>query len=689
MSNHLRNETSPYLLQHANNPVDWYPWGEKALSLAKSQNKPIFLSIGYSSCHWCHVMEKESFNDVDIADFLNKHFISIKVDREERPDLDAIYMDAVISITGSGGWPMSVFLTPDLKPFYAGTYFPPVRFHNIPSFSEVLNGILDLWSNNRKNAEVYADKLVKFLNEKNNRLPDKNSGNPDTTYNSHSIMMELEKQYDWQNGGWGSAPKFPQAMVITYLLGLGAQGDQSALKMSLHALDAMSAGGMYDLIGGGFHRYSTDSSWYTPHFEKMLYDNALLTRCYLFAFKLSGNAWYRTVVEHTLAFIEEELLNPDGGYYSSLDADSGGVEGTFYTWTENDIQSVLSEVQNKDEIFKAFFKAGSFTEGKMIARLEPKYKPNAESTNPHEQSLFKTSVMHLKHFRQRKHKPALDDKVITSWNGLMLWAFAESARYLDNPHYLSIARRSADFLLSNLFHDGILYRIWRDGKYKQPGFLEDYTSLVLGLLALYQCDLDLKWYRSARQIFDLIPDRFFGTDQRVYDTPVEAGDDLIYHPVTIQDNAFPSGSAMLLQAIALFSEFEESISWAPQINLLIKENLSLINQYPLGYGQWLQAIDFYTANKMQVALIWSDHEPLLRDFLKATWNTYSPHLILAGTNQLERSVLPGILLDKPLVNRSTTAYVCKNFTCRAPVTSLDDYKISLNSPDVTTKKHPK
>ena len=678
MTNHLQFETSPYLLQHANNPVDWYPWGNEAISLAKSQNKPIFLSIGYSACHWCHVMEKESFSNTGIAAFLKQHFISIKVDREERPDLDAIYMDAVISMTGSGGWPMSVFLTPDLKPFYAGTYFPPLRFHNNPSFLEVLTGISDLWSNNQKNAEDYANKLVTYLDEKNNRLPGKDNSNHIAVYESQPIVWEIEKQYDWQNGGWGPAPKFPQAMVITYLLGLAAQGDQSAIKMSTHALDAMSTGGMYDLIGGGFHRYSTVASWYTPHFEKMLYDNALLTRAYLYAYKITGNRWYKTVIERTLSFVEREMLHPGGGFYSSLDADSDGEEGTFYTWTEREIKSALSGHQSSNDINKAVFSAGYYQEGRIIPRLSDHYLDKLKTGKTDMLEFLAAALESLQSYRHQKVRPGLDDKIITSWNGLMLWTFAEAGRYLDNPHYLEIASRSAEFLLSNLFHEGVLYRVWRNGIYKQSGFLEDYTSLVLGLLALYQSDLNLKWYHAAKEIFDLIPDRFFSPDQKICDTPAEAGDELIFRPASLQDNAFPSGSAMLVQAMALFSEFEESNSWVSLTDRLIKENLQLIFQYPLGFGQWLQAVDFHSANKTQVALIWPGTEPVPQEILKETWRLYSPYLTLAGTNQVDHCTLPGILHGKPLVNQAATIYVCKNFTCHAPVTSLDDYQRSLN-----------
>lgn len=679
MTNQLQFETSPYLLQHADNPVEWYPWGETALSLAKNRNWPIFMSIGYAACHWCHVMEKETFKDPGIADFLNQHFISIKVDREQRPDLDAIYMDAVVSMTGSGGWPMTVFLTPDLKPFFAGTYFPPVRMHNLPSFAEVISGINDLWENNRHNAVDYAKNITTYLEEKNNRASISTSEDERLAYNPQRITETLKIQYDWRHGGWGHAPKFPQAMIITHLLNRAAQGDQSALQMSLHALDAMSRGGMYDLIGGGFHRYSTDSNWYTPHFEKMLYDNALLTRAYLYAYKITGKQWYRTVAEQTLSFIEREMLHPEGGFFSSLDADSDGEEGIFYTWTEDEIQLARSSSQLPGEIYTGIFTGGSTCEGRILPRLSDQLLEQVKTGDTDTLQILNDAFDNLNNFRQYKPRPGLDDKIITSWNGLMLWTFAEAARYLNNSHYMDIARCAADFLLSNLFHDGVLYRIWRNGEYKQPGFLEDYASIAIGLLALYQSDLNPRWYQSAKQIFDLMPDRFITSDHRAYDAPVEAGSDLIYRPASAQDNAFPSGSAMLVQAMLLFSEFEETDFWRTTIDRLVGGNMSLITQYPLGFGQWLQALDFLQSARTQVVLMWPGKEPAPQEFLEETWKAFVPNLVLAGANSTSSGIHPGILRNKSLVNRSLTAYVCLNFTCHAPLSTLQDYKNALNS----------
>jgi uncharacterized protein YyaL (SSP411 family) len=496
MPNRLAQENSPYLLQHKDNPVDWYPWGDEALDKAKQQNKPIFLSIGYAACHWCHVMERESFEEPQTAAMMNDNFINIKVDREERPDLDRIYMDAVVALTGQGGWPMSVFLTPSGKPFFGGTYFPPSPRYGMSSFMEVLSQITSLWQQKPDELEESGEKLVQHIRTRSLMpAPDQEAQLDPATLDQ--AVLKVGQSYDWKHGGWGSAPKFPQPMTILFLLRRASRGDQMALDLATHALDAMSMGGMYDLIGGGFARYSVDNQWLVPHFEKMLYDNAQLARAYLHAYLLTGKPLYRQICEETLDFTLREMTHPAGGFFSSIDADSEGEEGIFYTWRFAELQDLLDE-----EEFEALSQAYSINEkgnfeGKIV--LQHKQKPSERAgLTPHLQSA------HQKLFaaRSSRIRPATDDKVLTAWNAWMNIAFSEAARYLKRSDYLEVAQRNLTFLLETLYQDGRLLRSWREGKALHNAYLEDYSSLALALLSLYQSDQNANRYQQAVQLID-------------------------------------------------------------------------------------------------------------------------------------------------------------------------------------------
>jgi hypothetical protein len=464
MPNHLINENSPYLLQHANNPVNWYPWGEEALAKSKAEDKPILLSIGYAACHWCHVMAHESFENEETAEFMNEFFVNIKVDREERPDIDGIYMQATVAMTGSGGWPMTVFLMPDLKPFYAGTYFPPVRRHNMPAFKDVLSGLANAWMNDRSEVEKVGGQIISHLqhqnkNEKSDLL---------TPAHFDAIANSMADSYDWGYGGWGSAPKFPQAMALEFLLQHAVASNQTEhYKLIKHCLDAMARGGMYDVVGGGFSRYSTDNFWRVPHFEKMLYDNALLVRAYLHAWQVTKEPAFRRIVEETLDFTLREMTHEQGGFYSSLDADSEGVEGKFYIWSLDEIRKVLKD---DSDFFEAVYgiTAGGNWEGKTVlqralddASLAARFKLNLEAVP------VKLAESHsrLLAVRALRIRPGTDDKILTAWNGLMLAAFAEAARVLGDDkesllhnNYYNMATRNADFLLTSLRPNGHLCR---------------------------------------------------------------------------------------------------------------------------------------------------------------------------------------------------------------------------------------
>jgi len=530
MSNHLANETSPYLLQHADNPVDWYPWSEEALQKAKTEDKPIFLSIGYSACHWCHVMAHESFEDERVAAVLNEHFVSVKVDREERPDLDRIYMSAVQAMTGSGGWPMSVFLTPEGQPFYGGTYFPPRPRYGMSSFTDVLLAVADAWQNRRQELVEGGQRLVAVIEQQSaiseNSKPE--TLNPETL---NTAFESLWQRFDRTHGGWGGAPKFPQPMALEFLLRYHhTTGDPLALRMVTQTLDAMARGGMYDQLGGGFHRYSVDDHWLVPHFEKMLYDNAQLARVYLHAWQVTGQPFYRAIAEETLDYVVREMTDPAGGFYSTQDADSEGEEGKFFVWTAAEIRDLLGQ---EAEAFMAAYsvtEAGNAStgsahgfEGRNILELASFASPRAELAEAR-RKLFTA--------REQRVHPGRDEKVLTSWNGLMLAAFAEAARALTPQpplptleeggkadDYRRIAERNADFLLHELRgEDGRLYHTWKDGEAKINGYLEDYAHLVVGLLELYQTTFEPRWYLAAQELAETMIVHFQAPDGGFFDT---------------------------------------------------------------------------------------------------------------------------------------------------------------------------
>ncbi|NMC80881.1 MAG: thioredoxin domain-containing protein, partial [Chloroflexi bacterium] len=515
MPNQLAHETSPYLLQHANNPVNWYPWGEEALRKAQEEDKPIFLSIGYAACHWCHVMEHESFENPQIARLLNDHFVSIKVDREERPDLDSIYMSAVIAMVGQGGWPMSVFLTPKLEPFYGGTYFPPAARYGMPAFGDVLTGVIQTWKSNRAEISRMSQQLGQFLKENAQWNTPSGPLLPGTLQQATETLIQT---YDWEHGGWGAAPKFPAPMAIEFLLQQGTQGNSQALQVALHALKTMNRGGIYDVVGGGFHRYSTDAHWLVPHFEKMLYDNAQLARTYLHAYLLTGEVPLRQTCEETLDFILKEMTHPEGGFYSSLDADSEGEEGKFYLWTPEEIRQALPEAEDQDRILSFYnvTEAGNF-EGKTI--FQQTGETPAEMYLP-----LQKAKKQLDRFRARRQPPATDDKVLVFWNALMLQTLAEAARYLHRSDYLQAAQKNARFLLQALHPQDRLLRSWRDGQAKHNACLEDYGALILGLLTLYQTDLDSTWYQHAILLAKEMLAAFQDASGELYDTRRDQAD---------------------------------------------------------------------------------------------------------------------------------------------------------------------
>jgi len=528
MTNRLKDASSPYLRQHQDNPVDWYPWGEEALTKASVENKPIFLSIGYAACHWCHVMAHESFEDPLTASILNEHFISIKVDREERPDLDDIYMRAVVALTGRGGWPMSVFLTPDLKPFYGGTYFPPISAYGMPAFTQVLKSVIDVWHNNpqavQKNAQVLTSAVQSQF-----QVPDE----ADQLVNLDSIVQNLYQNYDWQKGGWGNAPKFPQAMLIQFLIQHGMKGDNLAEKMAAHVLDHMSQGGMYDIVGGGFHRYSTDAIWLIPHFEKMLYDNALLAQVYLHAFALTGDPVYKHIVTNTLDFILRELTHPDGGFYASLDADTVDGEGRYYAWRMDALKNALSQEQfSLLQDTMDLPEKGNFEDGLLILRFKDNLHGLAEKLNMGiDKLLGELSLIFsiLRETRKRLTPPTKDDKIITSWNAMAIQAFAEAGLLLEQERYLTAAKDALNFLLTHLQDKtGSLMRSWSQGKSNNSGTLADYAGLILALHDIYEVDFSPSIYNKLREVFRRMCTEFSGDGHLYFDTQKSLSDLMNY-----------------------------------------------------------------------------------------------------------------------------------------------------------------
>ena len=684
MTNNLINSNSPYLLQHADNPVDWYPWEEAALETAKREDKPIFLSIGYAACHWCHVMAHESFEDPETARIMNENFVNIKVDREERPDLEQIYMNAVVSLTGQGGWPMSVFLTPEGVPFYGGTYFPPVPRYNMPSFRDVLLRIARAWREDRQRLLQAGEQIAEQIQATTSVSV--SAGKPLNPLLLDQAAMGLAQSYDWKAGGWGRAPKFPQPMAIEFLLRRATRGDRLARDIATHVLDAMAKGGMYDIVGGGFARYSTDNNWLVPHFEKMLYDNAQLAKAYLHAFLITGEDRYRRVCIETLDFVVREMTDPQGGFFSSLDADSEGEEGKFYVWTPVQIRTAFEDPSDAEFYLAAFgvTESGNF-EGKNILQrvlddesLAAKFGIKPEQLH---QQLDRLNARLLE-LRGERVRPGTDDKILVSWNGLMLSAFSEAARYLEREDHREVATRNAGFLLENLQMDGRLLRSWREGRAKHNAYLEDYASLILGLLALYQTDPDVRWFSAAEKLTSDMIAHFHDPAGGFFDTR-DDHEQLITRPKDLQDNATPSGNSLAVTALLKMSAFTGLGDWRD----LAESNLSIVQdfvvRYPTAFSQWLYALDFALTPAREVAILTEDLEnATAHEMLVALWSEYRPNLVAAISTFPPPPEAPALLKERPLIDNRTSAYVCQNFVCNRPVNTVEEFRSQLKGSNI-------
>lgn len=673
MPNHLIHETSPYLRQHAHNPVNWYPWSEEALQLAHSEDKPILLSIGYAACHWCHVMAHESFEDEEIAAYMNEHFINIKVDREERPDLDSIYMNAVVALTGQGGWPMTVFLTPAGRPFFGGTYYPPTPRYNMPSFPQVLASIQRAWQEQRADIDENAAHLVEQL-QRTISLGDESHSLDENLLDA--ALEGLARAFDSNLGGFGHAPKFPPAMTLEFLL--RRSGDQNALHMAEHTLIMMANGGLYDQIGGGFARYSTDEQWLVPHFEKMLYDNALLARVYLHAYQVTGDFFYRRIAAETLDFMLREMRQEQGGFYSSYDADSEGEEGKFYVWQPAEIRQVLGEDAEPFMRYYDVTENGNW-EGKNILHVSRTITEVAEELGMDEDELkarLANSRQKLYAVRSQRVWPGLDDKVLTAWNGLALAAFAEAGRLLHRPDYVQAAGQNAEFLYQHLRQkNNRLLRTWKAGaEAKYNAYLEDYAYLADGLLALYQTTFDERWFTWAQELGDIMLTHFKDpAGIGFYDTS-DDHETLIQRPKDMQDNATPSGNAMAAQVLLKLSLYTGNGRYWNVAEQATQGMISRMARFPTGFAHWLCAADFILSQPQEVAIVGEFGKTGTMKLLEVAQNRYRPNLVTAVG--LHSSAIP-LLADRPQIEGQPTAYLCRRFVCQQPVTEPGKLALQL------------
>ena len=623
--NRLAGETSPYLLQHADNPVDWYPWGEEALARAREEEKPILLSIGYAACHWCHVMEHESFENPATAAAMNERFVNIKVDREERPDLDAVYMEAVVALSGHGGWPMTVFLTPDGEPFFGGTYYPPEPRHGLPSFRQLLEAIGEAWRDRRGDVVRSASQLVEAVRRSAELRP---SNDPLTEAVLSAAVRSLGATFEPTYGGWGRAPKFPNAPSLEFLL---RREEEAARAMVVKTLDEMAAGGMYDLVGGGFHRYSVDDRWVVPHFEKMLYDNALLAAAYLHGWLATGDERYRGVSIATIDYMLRELLLPEGGFASAQDADTEGVEGLTFTWTE--------EEGVPPELLEPFEHGRSILRGRIDEETRRR----------------------LFDLREQRPKPLRDDKAIASWNGLALAALAEAGRRLERADWVEAARRLGEFLLGPLSDaDGRLRRSRRDGRTSGPGYLDDYANVAHGLLELHVATGELRWLRDANRLARLAVELFFDDERGgFYLAPADA-EELVARTKELDDHPLPSGNSMLAHVLLRLARIygdDELERGAVSVLRLLRPALE---RAPSAFGWGLVALDLHLSPPRELAIVGG----VDAEVAQAALQPWQPRTVTAVGPADDVPLLAG----KTLIDGQAAVYVCERFACRAPVT---------------------
>ena len=673
-TNRLIHETSPYLLQHAHNPVDWYPWGEEALARAQREQKPILLSIGYSACHWCHVMERESFENEEIAAVMNDLFINIKVDREERPDLDEIYMNAIQIMTRQGGWPMTVFLTPDLKPFYGGTYYPPTDRYGRPGFPKVMHAVAEAFSDQNVQVLQQADQITTHLAQMGNVV------DPHDYELTEELMQNAFQQYrsqfDSQHGGFGNAPKFPPSMGLPFLLRYWHHsGNANALEMVELTLEKMARGGMYDQLGGGFHRYSTDAHWLVPHFEKMLYDNAQLVVAYFEAYQATQKPFYRDIATETLDYVLREMYDPEnGGFYSTQDADSEGVEGKFFVWEPNDVEDIIGE--ENAEIFCEYYDItpqGNF-EGENILQVQVPpdvFARKLQMDVGELKTLLAESRQKLFEARENRIKPGLDDKILTSWNGIMIRGMAMGYQLTGKPEYLEACEKSAEFVLTTLSQeDGLLWRTHRAGKSHLNAYLEDYAYFISGLIALYEASFEPRWLTEAERLAHIMIDQFGDDAGDGFFFTGKSHETLIVQSKSAYDGATPSGASMAIHSLLRLAKHLDN----PEFHDKAVETLLLyfqqIERMPSGSGQLLCELAFLLSTPKEIAIVGEKGDAKTDAMLEALHGIYLPNKIVALSESTDGQTLP-LLANKPRINDTATAYVCENYVCQAPTTEVE------------------
>ncbi|MBN1454726.1 MAG: thioredoxin domain-containing protein [Methanomicrobia archaeon] len=682
--NALLGEKSPYLLQHAYNPVNWYPWGDDAFNRARAEDKPIFLSIGYATCHWCHVMARESFENTETAEILNEHFVCIKVDREERPDLDEIYMKAVQFMAGTGGWPLSIFLTPDLKPFYGGTYFPPQPMHGLPAFRDLLRSIVSFWHENREQLEHNSEEVLRLVQRlyEHNRPTEAGELSDDLLQNAYE---QLVLQFDNEYGGFGAkvtawsakAPKFPLPSYLSFLLRYHYRTQEDyALRMVNETLYAMARGGIFDQLGGGFHRYSTDPHWLVPHFEKMLYDNALLARMYTEAFQVTGDHFFAQVAQRTLDWALREMSDPEGGFYSAMDADSEGVEGAFYVWNPAEIRAVLGE--ERGALLSTYFgvtSRGNFERGASVL-----YRPELPGDFDADEATIRTGAQELLAARNKRIRPATDDKILTAWNGLMISALAVGYQVFRDERYREAATAAAHFILKTLKQDGRLLRRYRDGEAAITGTLEDYAYLIAALLDLYEASFDAQWLRAAIQLNESMVALFGDGKDGGFVSNRLAEAEVGVSIKDAYDGPVPSGNSIAAQnllRLAAVMDNDQLSRKAEGIFLTFRDSLE---QNPLEHAQLLCALEFYLSAPVQIVLA-AETEDAAQPVLALLGRHFRPSSVsvFAAPDDHEAALSNLLPFSKDNVPRDgkPTVYICERYTCKAPITELDELERAL------------
>jgi len=674
-ANRLVRETSPYLLQHAYNPVDWFAWGEEAFEKAKREDKPIFISIGYSACHWCHVMEHESFENADTARLMNGNFVNIKIDLEERPDIDQIYMRFVQMTTGHGGYPLNVFLTPDKLPFFGGTYFPPVPRYQMPSFPEILTSIAEAFRERRDDLLQSANEVLDEIQ----RVGAVEAAETDLSKDQlDSAFQSFVKNFDAVNGGFGGAPKFPPPMSLEFLLRYYQRTkNKNALQIVEKTCQKMASGGIYDQLGGGFHRYTVDAIWLVPHFEKMLYDNAQLARIYLHLYQATKNEFYKNVAVETLEYIKREMLDPKDGFYTAQDADSEGVEGKFFVWTPEEVSGILGEADA--QIFNFYFDVsehGNFEE-KNILNVKNSIAETAEAFGTSEEELkeiIKRGREKLFAKREKRVKPFRDEKVITAWNGLMLATFAEASAVLDRTDYLEIARENADFILENLTKDGFLLRTSKDGQAKLNAYLEDYANFADGLTELYQVSGETKYLKEAGRLANLMITEFWDEDSDGFFFTANNHEKLPVRSKDFYDNATPSGNSVAADLLLKLSHLLGEKKYEQFAVRILRLVTPQIRRYPQAFGRILSALEFHLNPVKEIVIIGKKGNELEREI----WNEYMPSKIVVLANNAEESAeFVPLLQERKMIAENPTAFVCENFTCQTPVITVEELKQQL------------